>query len=93
VKRHELDVISLVSGLLFAGLGVIFALNAVGTFDFDVRVVPATVLIVLGIAGISASVVRTSRSARPDRLESDREPDHEPDRETESVTTDRTPEE
>jgi hypothetical protein len=63
VKRHEIDVISLVSGLLFAGLGVIFALNAVGTFDFDVRVVPATVLIVLGVAGISATFVRASRAA------------------------------
>jgi hypothetical protein len=62
MKRHELDVISLVSGLLFAGLGVLFALNAAGTLNFDVRVVPATVLIVLGVAGISASVVKTTRS-------------------------------
>jgi hypothetical protein len=62
MKRHELDVISLVSGLLFAGLGVLFALNATGTLNFDVRVVPATVLIVLGVAGISASVVKTTRS-------------------------------
>jgi hypothetical protein len=62
MKRHELDVVSLVSGLLFTGLAVTFALNALDWVTFDVRVVPATVLIVLGIAGISASVVKTSRS-------------------------------
>jgi hypothetical protein len=65
MKRHELDVVSLVSGLLFTGLAVVFTLNALDWVSFDVRVVPATVLIVLGIAGISASVVKTSRAAEP----------------------------
>jgi hypothetical protein len=66
MKRHELDVVSLVSGLLFTGLAVMFALNAADWVTFDVRVVPAAVLIVLGIAGISASVVKTSRSDEPE---------------------------
>jgi len=70
MKRHEVDVVSLVSGLLFTGLAVVFALNALGTVTFDIRVVPAAVLIILGIAGISASVVKTSRSG---------EPEHEPE--------------
>jgi hypothetical protein len=66
MKRHELDIVSLFSGLLFTGLAVVFALNAADWVSFDVRVVPATVLIVLGIAGISASVVRTTRSDEPE---------------------------
>jgi len=37
VKRHEIDVISLVSGLLFAGLGAVFALHALDVFSIDVR--------------------------------------------------------
>jgi hypothetical protein len=83
MKRHELDVVSLVSGLLFTGLAVMFALNALEWVSFDVRVVPATVLIVLGIAGISASVVKTSR---PDG-ETDWEPELRGDPEPASVPT------
>jgi hypothetical protein len=63
MKRHELDVVSLVSGLLFASLGVAFALHALGAFSVDLRVVPAIVLIVLGIAGIAAAIVSTARSS------------------------------
>lgn len=66
MKRHEIDVASLISGLLFTGLAVVFALNALGTVTFDIRVVPAAVLIVLGIAGISASVVKAARSGEPE---------------------------
>jgi hypothetical protein len=65
VKRHEIDIVSLVSGLLFTTLAVVFTLNALSTVTFDIRVVPATVLIVLGIAGVSASVQKTSRSSEP----------------------------
>jgi hypothetical protein len=72
--RHEIDVVSLVSGLLFTGLAVVFALNALDWVSFDIRVVPATVLIVLGIAGISASVVKTSRTTEPE-LEAEPEPE------------------
>jgi predicted RND superfamily exporter protein len=79
MKRHEIDVVSLVSGLLFTGLAVVFALNALGWVSFDIRVVPATVLIVLGIAGISASVVKTSRSGERDfEYEHESEPGPEP---------------
>ena len=63
MKRHELDVVSLVSGLLFAGLGLVFALDAHGTIHLDVRAVPAVVLIVLGIAGIAAALTASRRSA------------------------------
>jgi hypothetical protein len=61
MKRHELDVFSLVAGLLFTGLGVVFALHANDTLGLDVRVVPAVVLIVLGIAGIAAALTSASR--------------------------------
>jgi hypothetical protein len=72
MKRHELDVISLVSGLLFAGLGAVFALHALGAFSVDVQVVPAVVLIVLGFAGIAAALTSTAHSneARPPAADS-----------------------
>jgi hypothetical protein len=68
MKRHELDIVSLVSGLLFGSLGVAFALHALGTYSLDVRVVPAIVLIVLGIAGIAAALVSTARASDDRRL-------------------------
>jgi hypothetical protein len=63
VKRHEIDVISLVSGLLFAGLGAVFALHALDVFSIDVRAVPAVVLIGLGIGGIAAALTSSARTA------------------------------
>ena len=63
MKRHEIDVISLVSGLLFAGLGAVFALHALDVFSIDVRAVPAVVLIGLGIGGIAAALTSSARSA------------------------------
>jgi hypothetical protein len=65
MKRHDIDVISLVSGLLFAGLGAVFALHALDVFSIDVRVVPAVVLIVLGVGGIAAALTASARSAAP----------------------------
>jgi len=65
VKRHDIDVISLVSGLLFTGLGAVFALHALDLFSVDVRAVPAVVLIVLGIGGIAAALTSSARSAAP----------------------------
>ena len=62
MKRHDFDIVSLVSGLLFGGLGTVFALHAVGAFGLDVRVVPAVVLIVLGIAGITAAATSSTRT-------------------------------
>jgi hypothetical protein len=66
MKRHDIDVISLVSGLLFAGLGIVFALHALGAFSLDVRAVPAVVLIVLGLAGISAAVRASTDRVEPE---------------------------
>jgi hypothetical protein len=65
MKRHDTDVISLVAGVLFAMLGVVFALDAAGTVNLDLTVVPAIVFIAIGLA-ISASVVVSARAGRPE---------------------------
>jgi hypothetical protein len=75
MKRHGIDIISLVSGLLFAGLGAVFALHALGTFSVDVRAVPAVVLIVLGLAAIAAALRSSDRSAEPGATGSDSPPE------------------
>ena len=56
MRRHDLDLFSLVTGVLFAGLGVVFALKATGTITLDLGIVPALVCIVIGLA-ICASVL------------------------------------
>jgi hypothetical protein len=73
MKRHDFDIVSLVSGLLFGGLGTVFALHAVGAFGLDVRVVPAVVLIVLGLAGILAAATSSTRTHDSDPLGTDSE--------------------
>jgi hypothetical protein len=78
MKRHEMDVLSLVSGVLFAGLGAVFALHALGWFSLDVRAVPAVVLIVLGLGGIAAALTASPRPAEPEAPGSDPEPGADP---------------
>jgi hypothetical protein len=66
MKQHDVDVVSLAAGLLFVSLAVVFALHELDVFSLDVRVVPAVVLIVLGLAGISGGLT-ARRAAERDR--------------------------
>ncbi|MDQ1375431.1 MAG: hypothetical protein QOJ09_2769 [Actinomycetota bacterium] len=65
MQRHDLDPLSLVSGVLFAGLGILFLLDEAGSVTVQPRWVWPLVLIALGVAGLLAS--------RP--KPSDRDPD------------------
>ena len=58
MRRHDIDIISLVSGLLFAALGAVFALHSLDAFSLDIRVVAAVVLIGLGLAGVVAALAK-----------------------------------
>jgi hypothetical protein len=65
MKRHDIDIVSLVSGLLFAGLAAVFALRSLDAFSLDIRVVPAIVLVGLGVAGIAAAIATPGASESP----------------------------
>ena len=60
MESHRLDPLSLVGGLLFAGLGVLFLLDEVGAVTMHPRWVWPLVLIALGMAGLLASRPRRS---------------------------------
>ena len=60
MERHELDVLALFAGLLFAGLGVLFALEAAHVATVESRWVWPALLIGLGIGGLLASRPRSS---------------------------------
>ncbi len=61
MKRHPLDLFSLMAGLLFATLGVLFMLDQHGTISVDARWIPAVVLLTLGVSGIVSSLRATLR--------------------------------
>jgi ABC-type thiamin/hydroxymethylpyrimidine transport system permease subunit len=82
MRRHDLDLLSLVSGVLFAGLGVVFALKATGTITLDLGIVPALVFIVVGLA-ICASVLTAMLGPGPEAAtvaNDDAAPVHESER-------------
>jgi hypothetical protein len=56
MKQHPTDLISLIAGLLFVVLGVMFALNQTGAITIDVTWIPAIVLVGLGLAGIASGL-------------------------------------
>jgi hypothetical protein len=58
MKRHRLDLLSLVAGLLFAGLGTAFLLDALDQWSADLTWVPPIVLIVLGLGGVASTIDR-----------------------------------
>lgn len=58
MKPHRIDAFSLVAGLLFTALGVGFLLDELDVWTADVTWVPAVVLIVLGLGGVLAGILR-----------------------------------
>lgn len=53
--RHELDLTSLVAGVVFVALGLAFLLDVLDTIDLAARWVPPVLLIGLGIAGLATA--------------------------------------
>jgi uncharacterized RDD family membrane protein YckC len=67
VKRHELDVVSLVFGLIFLGAAVIWGFSDSPGPPLDGWPLP-TLLILVGVAGLVASF-RRRRSGDPGPLD------------------------
>ena len=62
MQRHDLDVLSLVAGVVFAVLGGLFLADGLDALDLDVRWVAPILLIGLGVGGLASSM----RSTGPD---------------------------
>ena len=58
MRRHGVDPVSLVAGVLFAALGLSFLLGGTAFLDVDWRWVWPPVLIGAGVAGLVASARR-----------------------------------
>jgi hypothetical protein len=55
MERHQLDPLSLVGGIVFAALGVLFLFDAAGSLTVHPRWVWPILLIALGVGGLLAS--------------------------------------
>lgn len=63
-ERHPLDLFSLIAGVVFLGVGLVFVINETADANVDVGWVVAALLIGLGLAGALGSLVRPRRRQR-----------------------------
>jgi hypothetical protein len=64
VARHSFDLFSFVAGVLFGGLAIAYTVGAYSDVWLDPRYLLPIGLVVLGAAGVAASVLGQRRSTR-----------------------------
>jgi len=64
VRRHSLDLVSLVAGLLFTLLAAGYIASDYYDVNLDPRLVFPLVLVVLGVGGLAGSIMAQRRSDR-----------------------------
>jgi hypothetical protein len=66
VSRHDVDIMSLIAGLVFVAVGVAYLLSAMDVIEVEAKWVVPLALIGLGVAGLAGSLLRMSRGQRTD---------------------------
>ncbi|KJS57468.1 hypothetical protein [Streptomyces rubellomurinus] len=67
MRKHRLDVFSLIAGALFTVIAVVYLVAAVNDQSVNGRVVIPTAFIVLGTGGLIGAVVAVARRGRGER--------------------------
>lgn len=67
MRRHELDLFSLVTGVAFVTVAVLYLLDSAGVLSVDGRLVIPLMLIALGVGGLAAALYRMARDSRRER--------------------------
>jgi len=67
VRRHELDLFSLVTGVAFVSVAVLYLLDSAGVLSVDGRLVIPLMLIALGVGGLAGALYRMTRDSRRER--------------------------
>lgn len=62
MRRHPLDLFSLLAGLLFATLGIVYVIGEYTTLHVNARLVLPLLLIWLGVSGLVGALVAQNRS-------------------------------
>jgi hypothetical protein len=71
VKRHDLDVVSLVFGLLFAAVAGWYGLAQIGNWNIPLGWPLAVALLLAGVVGLLGALPRKSRPQDPAATEDD----------------------
>ncbi|GAB7182638.1 hypothetical protein ATKI12_2469 [Kitasatospora sp. Ki12] len=69
MRKHRLDLFSLIAGGLFTVLAVLYLVAALNDQSVNGRIVIPVTFIVLGVGGLAGAVVAVARRGRPDREE------------------------
>jgi hypothetical protein len=64
VRRHELDWVSLIAGLVFTVFAALYLLTPLVDVSLDGRYVWPVVLVALGVGGLAAAVRANAREER-----------------------------
>jgi uncharacterized integral membrane protein len=64
VRRHDLDWISLIGGIVFTAIALLYLVVAVTDVNLDQRLVWPLVLVALGAAGIATAVSANMREEK-----------------------------
>jgi len=64
VRRHELDWVSLIAGLVFTGFAAVYLVSPAVDLSLDGRYVWPIVLVALGAAGLATAVRANAREER-----------------------------
>jgi uncharacterized integral membrane protein len=75
MRRHDLDWVSLIAGVVFLGFAVIYAVASLADVSIDGRFVWPVVFVALGAAGVATAVTATAREEKAYAELADREQD------------------
>ncbi len=64
MRRHDLDWISLIAGLVFAALAVTYLVASIADVSLDGRFVWPAVFIALGAAGVATAITAAARQEK-----------------------------
>ncbi|MBD0692801.1 hypothetical protein [Streptomyces sp. CBMA123] len=69
MRKHRLDLFSLIAGSLFTAIAVSYLVAALDGETVNGRIVVPVTFIVLGVGGLAGAVAAVARRGRPDRDE------------------------
>ncbi|MEU1289062.1 hypothetical protein [Kitasatospora sp. NPDC005856] len=66
MRKHRIDLFSLIAGALFTVIAVLYLVAALNDQSVNGRIVIPVAFIVLGVGGLAGAVAAVARRGRPD---------------------------
>ncbi|MFD8707815.1 hypothetical protein ACFV1W_35430 [Kitasatospora sp. NPDC059648] len=67
MRKHRLDLFSLIAGGLFTVIALLYLVAALNDRSVNGRIVVPVTFIVLGVGGLAGAVAAVARRGKPDR--------------------------